>query len=114
MNQTSIQNVIGGAIFGGIGGAVSGIFGVDFWGACSNAAFWGSLTSYFWGNLPRTVDMPSIAVESFGVAGLVGAILMSAVYDAGFLGALISCVVGYLVGLLLPALYIESERKKEK
>ena len=33
MNQTSIQNVIGGAIFGGIGGAVAGLFAIDFWGA---------------------------------------------------------------------------------
>ncbi len=112
MKQSSIQNVIGGAIFGGIGGAVAGIFGNDFWGACSNAAFWGGLTSFFWGKLPRTVDMPSIAVESFGVAGLVGAVFISAAYEVGYLGAFISCAVGYVAGMYLPAALIASSMGK--
>ena len=112
MNQTSIQNVIGGAIFGGIGGAVAGLFAIDFWGAFYAGGCAGGVIAFIWGMLPRTFEMPRIAVESFGTAGWIGAIVASVIFDAGYLGGFISCGVGYVAGMFLPAAFIASSMDK--
>ena len=106
VTQVKIQNFIGGCIAGCIGGAISGLFGTSFWDALMLGGFWGGAISVMWGLAPRDSSMPRIAVESFGMAGLVGAIAGSVGYDSGYLGVFISCAFGYVAGLLLPALLL--------
>lgn len=89
-----------------MGGAFSGFFGTSFWDALMLGGFWGGVVSVLWGLAPRDDSMPRIAVESFGMAGLAGAIAGSVGYDSGFLGAFISCAFGYVAGLMLPALLL--------
>jgi len=106
VTQVKIQNFIGGCVAGCIGGAISGFFGTSFWDALMLGGFWGGAVSVMWGLTPRDSSMPRIAVESFGMAGLAGAIAGSVGYDGGYLGALISCAFGYVAGQLLPALLL--------
>lgn len=106
MNQVRIQNFIGGCIAGCIGGAISGFFGTSFWDALMLGSFWGGAVSVLWGLAPRDGFMPRIAVESFGIAGLAGAIAGSIGYESGFLGGFLGCAFGYAAGLMLPALLL--------
>ena len=63
---------------------------------------------------PCWFEDPRILVESFLQAGFIGGIADSVAANAGLIGGFISCSAGGALGLILPAMLIDSAMPRDK
>jgi hypothetical protein len=99
---------------GGIAGAIAGLIGDGVLVGLLPGAFVGGVVGFLFTLRPRSIDDPSLAVESFSPAGFMGGITGSVIAEAGLLGGVISGGAGWVLGLLLPAMLIASVVRRWK
>lgn len=97
-------SIIVAAIVGGITGAIAGLIGDSFSTGFFSGLVSGGIVGFLFSLAPRSVMDPPIVVESFSPAGFVGGLVGSLSVSAGLVGTFISCGVGWVLGLLLPAI----------
>ena len=72
--MTSKQlTVIITAIIGGLSGSIAGVFGSGLLDGLFYGAITGGVIGYIFALAPRSLDEPSMAIESFSPAGFIGA-----------------------------------------
>ncbi|MEZ0329240.1 MAG: hypothetical protein ABWK15_06745 [Dissulfuribacterales bacterium] len=98
------------AIFGGIAGAIAGLIGDGFLTGLLPGVIAGGVVGFLFSLVPRSVEDPRIAVESFSPAGLIGGIAGSVAANTGLIGCFISCGAGWVLGLFLPAILMSSNK----
>lgn len=109
-----ITSAIVAAFVGGISGAIAGLIGDGFLTGLFTGAIAGGIVGFLFSLAPRSFQDPRIAVESFSPAGLIGGVAGSVAANTGLIGGFITCVAGWVLGLLLPAMLASSTTPPEK
>ena len=104
-------SVIIGLLVGGVAGFIAGSFGDNLGVGLLSGAVAGGVVAFLFSLAPRAFEAPSVAVESFAPAGLLGGVMASVTANAGWVGGFLSCGIGWGCGLVLPIIFNESSRK---
>ncbi len=102
------------AVIGGISALIPGIYGSVFFSAVLYGAISGGAIAYLYCQLPKFANSPSITVAAFAPAGLAGAIAGCITANASWPVVLLSCAIGWMLHLILPAAFIALIRIIEK
>lgn len=102
------------AIIGGMAGAIAGLIGDGFTSGLFSGMIAGGIIGFFFSLAPRSFNDPRIAIESFSPAGLVGGVAGSVAANAGLIGAFVSGGAGWVLGLLLPAIFMAAAMPRDK
>ena len=94
------------AIVGGISGAIGGLIGSGFLNGLIPGFIAGGIVGFLFSLVPRPIEAARFPVESISPAGFVGGIVGSLAASAGWIGVFVSCGTGWVLGLLIPALFI--------
>lgn len=94
------------SLIGGVSGGIAGLFGAEFGDGLISGLLAGFIVGAIFSARPRDFSAPSVAIEAFSPAGLAGAIVASVVTEAGWIGVFVSGGIGWVLGLLLPAILI--------
>lgn len=94
------------SLIGGVSGGIAGLFGTDFGEGLITGLVAGLIIGAIFSARHRGFEDPSVAIEAFSPAGLAGAVVASVVTEAGWIGAFISCGLGWALGLFVPAILI--------
>lgn len=94
------------ALSGGAAGIVAGVFGKSVLIGAFSGAFAGILVGALFNLLPRGPMDSRTGNGSPPFAGFVGGIVSTVTVQAGYVGAFASCGVGFVVGLLIPAVLV--------
>ena len=91
------------AIIGGLSGSVAGIIGDSILNGLFSGAIAGSIVGYIFTLSARSFGDPLIYIEAFSPAGSVGAIAAVLTTNGGWIATFLSCGLGWVLGLILPA-----------
>jgi hypothetical protein len=101
-----IETTIPAALIGGVAGAIAGLIGDGLFSGLFPGIIAGGVVGFLFSLAPRSLEDSRIAVESFSPAGLLGGVVGSVSAEAGWIGGFVSCGIGWMLGLFLPAIYI--------
>lgn len=108
-----IASAIFAGVIGGAAGGVAGLFGHGFFDGLQVGFIAGAVVGFLFSLAPRSFEDPTIAIESLSPAGLVGGIAGSVAAEAGWLGAFVSGGVGWVLGVVVPAVLIGAATKRD-
>ncbi len=101
-------------IIGAVSALVPAIYGKVFFSAVLYGAIAGGVIAYLYCLLPRFASNPSITAAAFSPAGLAGAIAGCIAANASWPVILLSCALGWMLYLVLPAALMTIIRIIEK
>ncbi len=113
MTNRQITLIIAASI-GGVSALIPGIYGGVFFSAVLYGVISGGVIAYLYCQLPKFSNNLSITAASFAPAGLAGAIAGGITANASWPIILLSCAIGWMLHLILPAAFIALIRIIEK
>lgn len=94
------------AIIGGLSGSIAGLIGDGMLDGLFSGAIAGGIVGYIFTLSPRSFGDPLIYIQAFSPAGFVGAIAAVLTTNGGWVATFVSCGLGWVLGLILPAALI--------
>lgn len=114
MNKDLKQTIlVFGSLIGAISGIIAGLIGDGVLTGLITGAITGGVVGLFYPER-RFDGGPRANVAALPPAGLVAGAIASLFTDAGFIGAFLSCGIGYTLGLALPAIIAAFITKLER
>lgn len=103
-----------GTFIGGLTGGLAGLLGDNFLKGIISGILSGIFVVFFLYRAPKSFNDPSINLELFSPAGFAGGLIGAFVTNASWISVFIASAIGWILGLVLPAIFIVNMSKNSR